>query len=82
MTIVIMKKIAAGEFKSRCLRIMDVVQSTREPVLITKKGRAVARLMPAEEPSDDFLGKLAGTMKIAGDITAPIEDTKSWDALR
>ena len=77
-----MKKIAAGEFKSRCLKIMDVVQSTREPVLITKKGRAVARLVPGDEPSDDFLGKLAGTMKIVGDITQPIEEADSWDALR
>ena len=34
-----MKTIAAGQFKARCLRLMDEVRATREPVLITKKGR-------------------------------------------
>ena len=35
-----MKTIAAGQFKARCLRLMDEVRATREPVLITKKGPA------------------------------------------
>ena len=61
---------------------MDEVQSTREPVVITKKGRPVAKLVPATEPTDDFLGKLSGSMRIVGDITQPIEDPETWDALR
>ena len=61
---------------------MDDVQSTREPVLITKKGRPVAKLVPAEEPSDDFLGKLSDMMKVVGDITQPIADPEAWEALR
>jgi len=77
-----MKTVPAGQFKARCLKIMDDVQSTREPVVITKKGRPVVKLVPAEEPSDDFLGKLSGTMKIVGDITQPIEEPEVWDALR
>ncbi|HXR16244.1 MAG TPA: type II toxin-antitoxin system Phd/YefM family antitoxin [Terriglobales bacterium] len=77
-----MKTMPAGQFKARCLKVMDDVQSTREPVVITKKGRPVAKLVPAEEASDEFLGKLSGTMKIVGDITQPIEDPETWDALR
>jgi prevent-host-death family protein len=77
-----MKIMPAGQFKARCLKVMDDVQSTREPVVITKKGRPVAKLVPAEEPSEDFLGRLSGTMKIVGDITQPIEDPEAWDALR
>jgi len=72
----------AGQFKARCLKVMDEVRSTREPVIITKNGRPVAKLVPAEDPSDDFLGKLSGAMKIVGDITQPIEDPEAWDALR
>jgi prevent-host-death family protein len=72
----------AGQFKVRCLKVMDDVQSTREPVVMTKKGRPVAKLVPAEELSDDFLGKLSGMMKIVGDITQPIEDPEAWEALR
>jgi prevent-host-death family protein len=77
-----MKTMPAGQFKARCLKVMDDVQSTREPVVITKKGRPVAKLVPAGEPSDDFLGRLSRTMKIVGDITQPIEDPEAWDALR
>ncbi|MBZ5600585.1 MAG: type II toxin-antitoxin system Phd/YefM family antitoxin [Acidobacteriia bacterium] len=77
-----MKTMPAGEFKARCLKVMDQVRSTREPVVITKKGRPVAKLVPAEEPSEDFLGRLAGVMKIVGDITQPVEDADAWEALR
>jgi prevent-host-death family protein len=77
-----MKTMPAGQFKARCLKIMDEVRSTREPVVITKKGRPVAKLVPAEASSDDFLGKLAGVMKIVGDITQPIEEAETWEALR
>jgi prevent-host-death family protein len=77
-----MKTMPAGQFKARCLKVMDDVQSTREPVVITKKGRPVAKLVPAEEPSDDFLGKLSSTMKFVGDITQPVEDPEVWEALR
>jgi len=77
-----MKTMPAGQFKARCLKVMDQVQSTREAVVITKKGRPVAKLVPASEESEDFLGKLAGTMKIVGDITQPIEEPDAWDALR
>jgi prevent-host-death family protein len=37
-----MKTMPAGQFKARCLKVMDDVQSTLEPVVITKKGRPVA----------------------------------------
>jgi len=77
-----MKTMPAGQFKARCLKVMDDVQSTREPVVITKKGRPVAKLVPAEEPSDDFLGTLSGTMKLVGDITQQVEDPDAWEALR
>jgi prevent-host-death family protein len=77
-----MKTMPAGQFKARCLKVMDEVQSTREPVVITKKGRPVAKLIPATEAADDFLGKLSGSMKIVGDITQPIEDPEAWDARR
>jgi prevent-host-death family protein len=77
-----MKTMPAGQFKAQCLKVMDDVQSTREPVVITKRGRPVAKLVPTTEPSDDFLGRLSGSMKIVGDITQPIEDPEVWEAQR
>ena len=43
-----MKEISAGQFKTHCLAVMEKVRVTREPVLITKRGRLVAKL--AEQP--------------------------------
>ena len=53
-----MKKIAAGVFKARCLTLMDDVRSTREPLIITKRGKPVAKLVPIENTKDDFIGRL------------------------
>ena len=77
-----MKKMPAGEFKAHCLSVMDKVRSTREPVLITKHGKPVAKLVPAEEAPQEFLGRLKGVVKILGDIESPIEAPEKWEALR
>lgn len=72
-----MKKIAAGEFKARCLTLMDDVQSTREPLVITKHGKPVAKLVPAEPEKDEWIGRLDGEFKIVGDIESPIDEWES-----
>lgn len=77
-----MKKIPAAEFKARCLAVMEMVRATKEPVLITKRGRPVAQLVPPPASSDDFIGRLEGTVKIVGDIESPIEPLETWEALR
>lgn len=63
-----MKTMPAGEFKARCLRVMEQVRKTREPVVITKRGRPVAKLVPP----DDIFGCLKGVIKIVGDIESPL----------
>jgi prevent-host-death family protein len=77
-----MKKIAAGKFKAQCLKVMEQVRTTREPVLITKRGQPLAKLVPAEKTSDDFIGRLEGVFTIVGDIESPIVPLEVWDALR
>ena len=67
-----MKKMSAAEFKARCLKVMDDVQATRETVVITMKGRPVAKLVPAEAPARPLFGCLAGVVEIAGDIESPV----------
>ena len=73
-----MKTIPAGEFKTHCLRIMDDVNKRRQPVLITKKGVAVAKLVPIEGAERDVFGYLADEIEIMGDIEAPLVDPKGW----
>lgn len=75
-----MKKIAAAEFKARCLTLMDDVQSTRQPLLITKRGRAVAKLVPADDGKEDFIGSLKGIFRIVGDIESPAAPPEDWES--
>lgn len=77
-----MQRIGAGEFKAKCLKIMDEVAATREPVVITKNGRPVAKLVPAQVESSDAMGCLAGIIEITGDIESPLVPAEDWEATR
>ncbi len=77
-----MKKIAAGSFKVHCLSIMDEVHATREAVLITKRGKPVAKLVPAGEQEDDIYNFLAGKGTITGDVVAPALSLEEWGNLK
>jgi prevent-host-death family protein len=71
-----MKEMAAGKFKNQCLAVMDTVQRTGEPVIVTKHGKPVVKLVPMRNSEDDFFDSLAGRAKVVGDIinTVPLED--------
>jgi prevent-host-death family protein len=73
------KQMAAGTFKAKCLAIMDQVFETGEPVLITKHGKPVARLVPAEKQGDDIFGYMVGKVKIVSDIVGPVTPLKDWE---
>lgn len=77
-----MKKMAAGSFKIHCLAVMDEVQAKRETVLITKHGKPVAKLVPADKNTDDIYGFLAGKGSISGDIVAPALSDEDWGELK
>ena len=67
-------QIPAGQFKANCLRLMDEVAQRRIPIVITKRGKPIAKLMPISEEPIDIFGRMAGTIKICGDIVSPIDD--------
>lgn len=75
-----MKEMAAGEFKAQCLAIMDAVRESGEPVLITKHGKPVAKLVPAQNNADDVFGYMAGKVKIVGDIVGPVTPLEDWES--
>ncbi len=77
-----MKEIPAEKFKARCLAVMDEVQATGEPVLITKHGKPVAKLVPAEIKDESIFGRMAGKAKIVGDIVSPVTPLEDWKALK
>ena len=78
-----MKKIAAARFKATCLGLMDHVAETGEPLEITKRGKALARLVPVSaEPARPIFGAARDTIL----YLAPCEELFSsgavWDAQR
>jgi len=76
-----MKKMAAGVFKAKCLAVMDEVQAKRETVIITKRGKPVAKLVPIGAVTDDIYGFMAGKGKITGDVVKPALTLKEWGNL-
>jgi prevent-host-death family protein len=73
-----MKKMAAGEFKAKCLAVMDEVQKKNQPVLITKRGKPIAKLVPANGEPNDIFGFWKGKGKITGDVVAPAISPEEW----
>ena len=73
-----MRKIAAAVFKARCLTLMEDVRSTREPVVITKRGKPVAKLVPMDSEGDDFIGRLKGVFEVVGELDA--DPPEEWES--
>lgn len=75
------KTVAAGEFKTHCLQLMDEVNEQGTEITITKHGRPVARLVPTERKlrtPHELYGAMAGMAVITGDIVAPLDVV--WEA--
>ncbi len=72
-------EIPAGEFKARCLQLMDEVQETGRELVITKRGRPVARLVPVvNAPPRVVFGCMDGSVTVLADIVAPLGE--QWEA--
>lgn len=72
------QNIPAGEFKSKCLKIMDEVKLHHRTIVITKHGKPIAKLIPFEETPISLFGVMKDSIKIQGDIVSPIDE--HWDA--
>jgi prevent-host-death family protein len=70
--------IAAGEFKAKCLKLLDEVSETRETLVITKHGKPVAQLVPVPAERVDPFGAMRGSVLWEGDIVSPLEN--EWEA--
>ena len=72
--------VGATEFKARCLELMDQVAATGNPVVVTKRGRPLVRLVPVDERPRSIIGALKGHVRIRGDIVSPLDIR--WEASR
>lgn len=80
------KQMAAGEFKAKCLGLIDEVSETGEEIVITKRGKPKAKLMPFQLPKKDtFFGRLKGLVEIVGDpddLIRPVFPLEDYDMLK
>jgi len=74
----VMPEVSASEFKTHCLRLMEYVRQKRESLIITKRGKPVAKLVPIEEEAKEIFGAMRGRLEIVGDIVSPAVPTDAW----
>jgi prevent-host-death family protein len=79
-----MEEIAISRFKATCLSVLENVRKTKKPVRITRFGTPVAEVVPpsASPAVANWLGCMAGTGRITGDILSPTTEESEWDVLR
>jgi prevent-host-death family protein len=84
-----MRTMPAGEFKAKCLAVMDEVQASGEAVIVTKRGKPVARVTPAKtrraedgsETNESIFGRLRHIGLIRGDIVSSDLSNEEWDRM-
>ena len=81
-----MRTVQAGQFKAKCLALMDEVQATGQPLIVTKRGKHVVRITPiehatAEDRISSIFGFMRGKAEIVGDIVGPIIPESEWQIL-
>ena len=74
-----MTRVGATEFKAKCLDLMDRVAERRATYVITKRGKPVAKLVPADPPAPrSIFGCMADQMEIVGDLDRPAWSEEEW----
>ena len=68
----------ASEFKVKCLKLMDEVADGGGEIVITKRGKPVAKLTSHRERPTTLFGIDRGRLEILGDIVSPID--VEWEA--
>jgi prevent-host-death family protein len=71
--------VAAGEFKAKCLKLLEEVAERGEPLIVTKRGKPLAKVVPIRENKTLF-GAMRGSGVILGDIISPLD--VEWDAMK
>jgi prevent-host-death family protein len=77
-----MKTMLISDFKAKCIAVLKEVARSGEPVVVTLRGRPMARVEPfTDSASGKRLGTLKGKMNIRRDLSR-VDTTKDWDMLK
>jgi prevent-host-death family protein len=79
------REIAISKFKAKCLSLLQEVSKTKTPLRVTRRGKAIADVIPASSEGDEstaWIGSLAGSIDIVGDVVSPVIDIETIEALK
>ena len=78
------QEVAISEFKAKCLAMLENVRKTKTSIRVTRRGKPVADVVPANEEAEDssWIGSMKGTMEITGDIVSPVIDLDDIEAMK
>jgi prevent-host-death family protein len=78
------EEIAISKFKAKCLALLEEVSKTKTPLRVTRRGKPLADVIPIqpERGERDWMGSMAGTIKITGDIVSPVIEMDDIEALK
>ncbi len=78
------QEIAISKFKARCLSLLEEVSKTKTPLRVTRRGKALADVIPASSEAEErsWIGSMSGSIEIVGDIVSPVIDMRAIEALK
>lgn len=78
------QEIAISKFKAQCLSLLEEVSKTKAPLRVTRRGKAIADVIPASKEGDErsWIGSMSGSVDILGDIVSPVIDLEDIEALK
>lgn len=78
------QEIAISKFKAKCLSLLEEVSKTRTPLRVTRRGKALADVIPASSEAEErsWIGSMSGSIDIVGDIVSPVIDIEAIEALK
>ena len=78
------RSIAISEFKAKCLSLLEQVNKTKTPLRVTRRGEAIADVVPASPDitQRSWIGSMSGSIEITGDIVSSVIETRQIEALQ
>ncbi len=73
--------LAVSEFKAKCLRLLGQVEENGDTLIITRRGRPIAKVVPASLPKKSLRGSWKGIVKVEGDIVH-FDTSQDWESNR
>jgi prevent-host-death family protein len=79
-----MQEVAISEFKAKCLSLLEEVSKTRTPLRVTRRGKAIADVVPASSETEErsWIGSMSDSIDIVGDVVSPVIDVGTIEALK